>query len=116
MRAQRERLRDGETGLLAVFDHHLGGRQAAAGKYLGDDELDETRRLEAQLLTAGRHLVGVVADAALDGHPAVGGHDAETPLEEVVVVLVPEVLEGFDRHNPVDGFGEILPALQQHLT
>lgn len=65
MRAQRERLRDGETGLLAVFDHHLGGRQAAAGKYLGDDELDETRRLEAQLLTAGRHLVGVVADAAL---------------------------------------------------
>ena len=97
-------------------DHHLGGRQATAGKYLGDHELDETHRLEGQFLAAGGHVVGVVADAALNSHAAVIGHDVEALLEEIVVVLVPEVFEGLDGHDPVDGVAEIFPAVQQHLT
>ena len=99
-----------------MVDHHLGGRQPAARENLGDDELDEPRRLEAQLLAARRQVVRVVADAALNGHPAVVGHDVERPLEEVVVVLVAEVFEGLDRHDAVDGLVEVLPVLQPNLV
>src|ERR1700743_2645499 len=101
----------GVGGSAAPAHSSRAGGRPASWEDLGDNELDETRRLERQLLAAGRHVVGVVADTALDGHPAVLGHDVETPLEEVVVVLVPEVLEGFDRDDPVDGLVEVLPAL-----
>ncbi len=87
----------------------------AAGEDLGDHELDEPGQLERQLLAALGQVVRVVADAALDGHPAVVGQDVEAGLEEVVVALEAEVLERLDRHDPVDRAVELLPALQPHV-
>ena len=57
----------------------------------------------------------MVADAALDGHPAVVGQDVEAVLEVVVVALEAEVLEGLDRDDPIDRLVELLPALQPHV-
>lgn len=59
----------------------------------------------------GCYFVGVVVDVVLDGYLVVGGYDVEILFEEVVVVFVFEVFEGFDWYNLVDGFGEIFLVL-----
>ena len=82
------------------------------GKDLGVDELGEPGQFEGELLAAGGQVERVIAHTALDGHPAVSGQDLVAGLEEIVVTLEPEVLESLDRHDPVDGGVELLPALQ----
>ncbi len=48
------RLQDGETSLLATFDHHLGGRRRPPK--LGDDERETP--VTRSLSTAGHAIVG----------------------------------------------------------
>ena len=47
-------------------------------------------------------------------HDAVVGQHRVGHGEEVVVAVMAEVLEGADRHDPVDRFVELLPPCQQH--
>jgi hypothetical protein len=47
-------------------------------------------------------------------HYPISGQDGVGHLEEVVVAIVPEVFEGADRHDPVNGLVELFPAVQQH--
>ena len=112
MVAERDDVRHDEAGLLAVLDEQLGARDPAAGEDLGEHELGEAGQLEGQLLAAFDEVVRVVTDRALDGHPAVLGQHVEAVLEEVVETLESEVFDGLDRHDPVDGGVELLPALQ----
>src|SRR5258705_33418 len=86
-----------------------------AGDDLGDHELDEPGQLEGQLLAALGEVVRVIADAALDRHPAVVGQDLEAGLEEVVPAVPAEVLERLYRHDPVDRAVELLPPLQPYV-
>ena len=65
---------------------------------------------KVSFLPRAGQIVGVEADAALDGHPAVVGQDVEAGLEEVVVALEAEVLEGLDRDDPVDRAGGTAPS------
>ena len=112
--AQRHDIVDSEPGRLPVRPQHLRRRQARARKYVRDHELDELQHVERQRDASRPELLGVIADVALDGHPAVVGQDGIALLEELVVPLESEVLERLDGQDAVDGFVELFPAAQQY--
>jgi hypothetical protein len=105
--AQRHDIVDSEPGRLPVRPQHLRRRQARARKYVRDHELDELQHVERQRDASRPELLGVIADVALDGHPAVVGQDG-------IALLESEVLERLDGQDAVDGFVELFPAAQQY--
>jgi hypothetical protein len=63
---------------------------------------------------SARSLNSSSLDDRVQHHHAAGRQRRVRHLEEVVVTVAPEVLEGADRHDAIDVFGELLPAVEQN--
>jgi hypothetical protein len=107
---------DGESVCRSVGFDLVHRGQAAAGKDLGEDELDEPAQLEDQGETPAGRFARVQGGDDVQQHDSLVGQRSLRESEEVGVALEAEMLEGADGYDPIDGLVELSPILQPRTT